>query len=411
MTFTATRRSTLAAVALAGYAGRANAAVSATLYITPQGGGDGRSWERAARLDQLDDVIRAARPGGEVRIAADRGPYVLEDVVELHTGGRAGSPVSVRGVDSRSGAPSAALIRSNRGNRGGDEVGIEAFRLARGANHLHFSHFAFEAIGNGCFRVGAPVTNLVIEDCSFQNIYRFLENTATDGEGSARLRDFVVRRCRGAQVERGFLRIRYDSRDGLIEDCAAQGMPNEGGYIPAGCALDGRASAITYRRVVMENFQQWRAGDYWNGDGFSDEGYNRTIRYEACEARGSTDGGFDCKSRDVVLENCVAEDNKRNFRIWSARGRMTGCISRNPNFRGAGQERASACHVWIGGDEGARIEIANLSIADRDSPAIMEIDNDGVRAEIRGITIESPRENWGETALHRQDGVITAYQD
>lgn len=386
------RRSVLAALPLMGCANEAAARANA-LYVAPAGEGDGSSWVNAAPLDDLSDLIALLEPGGEIFVAADRGAYELSDPVMVGGGGVEGHEVRVRGVSSADGSPMAAIVR---GNRSVDEIGTEGFRLLRGANHIKFSHFDFRDIGNGAFRAAAPLANVTIEDCAFENIYRFFENTAGDGEGHASLRGFVLRRCSGSRVERGFLRIRYNTRNGLIEDCTALGLPNEGGLIPAGCALDDRASDITYRRCVMEGFQQWRGGEYWNGDGFSDEENNRNIRYEACEARGSTDGGFDCKSRDLVLIDCVAEDNKRNFRVWSDRATLTNCVSRAPNFRGRDVENASSCHIWVGGEENIRIDIANLIIEDADATPIIEFNHDVGQVSIRGITITSPRVNWGD---------------
>lgn len=385
------RRSVLAALPLIGCAGDADASAN-TFYVTPDGGGDGHSWSHPAALHDIANLIAQVQPGGEILVAADRGDYMLSEPVEIAHGGRAGNQVWIRGVHSGTGEVMPAPLRSNRA---AGEEGSEGFKLLRGASHLRFSHFAFRDIGNGAFRVAGPITNLTIEDCDFENIYRFFENTSGGGEGHASIDTFALRRCRGTRVERGFSRIRYNSRDGLIEDCAAQGQANEGGRIPEGCALDDRASAITYRRCVMENFQQWRGGEYWNGDGFSDEPDNRGIRYEACEARGATDGGFDCKSQGVVLQNCVSEDNKRNFRVWSDRATLTNCISRNPNFRGRDVENASSCHIWIGGEENTRIEIANLVIEDADATPILEFNHDVGRVRIRGVTINSPRVNWG----------------
>ncbi len=385
------RRFLLAAMPLMGCANDADARANA-LYVTPRGEGDGSSWNNAANIHQLSDLISRLEPGGEVLIAADRGEYALSEPVLVGEGGVEGHEVRVRGANSADGSAMLAIIR---GDRKGEEIGTEGFRLVRGANHIKFSQFDFRDIGNGAFRAAAPVTNIAIEDCAFENIYRFFENTSGDGEGHASLRGFALRRCRGARVERGFLRIRYNTRDGLIEDCAARGLSNEGGLIPVGCALDDRASDITYRRCVMEGFQQLHGGEYWNGDGFSDEPDNRNIRYEACEARGSTDGGFDCKSRDLVLIDCIAEDNKRNFRVWSDRATLTNCTSRNPNFRGAGVENASPCHVWIGGEENIRIDITNLTVEDADATPIIEFNHDVGRVSINGVTIVSPRVNWG----------------
>lgn len=387
------RRAVIAAIPLMGCAGDARARVN-VIHVTPAGGGDGTSWASPAGIYDIPDLLELLEPGGEILIAANHGAYELTRPVELDRGGREGLEVRVHGVNSDSGEPMMALLR---GDRAGEDEGTEGFRLLRGASHLKFSHFDFRDIGNGAFRVAGPLTNISIEDCGFENIYRFFENTSGDGEGHASMDGFVLRRCRGARVERGFLRIRYNSRNGLIEGCAAQGQANQGGLIPAGCALDDRANAIIYRRCVMENFQQWGENDeYWNGDGFSDEPGNANIRYEACEARGSTDGGFDSKSRDVVFSDCIAEDNKRNFRIWSDHATMTNCVSRAPNFRGReANENATSSHLWIGGEENTDIDIANLTIEDRDATPIIEFEHDVGRVEIRGVTINSPRINWG----------------
>ena len=396
------RRSVLAALPLMGCAGEADARVN-VIHVTPDGDGDGSSWNTAASFSAIADLIERLVPGGEVLIAADRGEYAITDAVEIARGGRASQEVRIRGVSAATGAPMAALVR---GEHAGEE-GPEVFKLLRGASHVKFSHFAFRDIGNGAFRVAGAVSNVTIEDCAFENIYRFFENTAGDGEGHASIDGFVLRRCRGSQVERGFLRVRYNSRNGVIEDCAAQGTTNVGGRIPVGCALDDRASDITYRRCVMSGFQQLNGGEYWNGDGFSDEPDNSSIRYEACEARGATDGGFDCKSRDVVLTDCVAEDNKRNFRIWSDRATLANCTSRDPNFRGReANENASPCHIWIGGEENIDITIDNLTISDHDATPIIEFNHDVGVVKIRGVSINSPRINWGNDEGRIRAGML-----
>ncbi|MEZ5971659.1 MAG: hypothetical protein R3C31_07650 [Hyphomonadaceae bacterium] len=386
------RRSVLAAVPLMGCAGEASAQVN-VIHVTPGGEGDGSSWQYAASLSAVADLIDNLEPGGNVLVAADRGEYALTEMIEIGHGGRASQEISIRGVNSATGEPKQALVR---GAQAGSEGG-EVFKLLRGASHIKFSHFDFRDVGNGAFRVAAPVSNITIEDCAFENVYRFFENSAGDNEGHASLDGFVLRRCRGSRVERGFLRIRYNSRNGLIEDCAAEGLPIQGGRIPVGCALEDRANNITYRRCLMTGFQQFRGADeYWNGDGFSDEPDNANIRYEACEARASTDGGFDCKSRGLVLADCIAEDNKRNFRIWGNHVTLTNCVSRNPNFRGReANENATSCHVWVDGEAGGDVEIINLTVEDRDATPIIEFGNDTGAVKIRGITINTPRVNWG----------------
>ena len=390
-----TRRTLIAALPLAAACSGA-ARGARVLYVTPDGEGDGCDWADAAGITDLHDLISRAGPGGEILIAAERGAYVIDEPIWVANGGRVNAPVRIRGVHSETRAPMAAQII---GDREDDYVGTDAFRLERRANHLHFSHFAFTRVGNGCFRAAAPIRNLTIEDCTFEDIYRFVENTADDDEHAADMRGFAIRRCSGRGVERGFLRIRYASNNGMIEDCSAIGVPAQGDEVfPAGCALDDRAHDIVYRRCVMENFQQLHAGEYWNGDGFSDEPDNRRIIYDACVARGSTDGGFDCKSRDVVLRACVAEDSKRNFRIWSEHALMQDCVSRNPNFRGEEEEETASCHIWIG-HERARVRIERLTIEEPSAEtAIFEVDYEDARIDVHGWTVRAPRENWGDDA-------------
>lgn len=386
-----TRRTLLAATAAAAFTSTASCADERTgaRYITPDGQGDGSSWDNAASIDDIDDLISDVRAGGEILVAADRGAYPITHAFELSRGGGRTAPVRIRGVNSATSEPMHALLQGTRG-----EEETDVFRLRRGANNLQFSHLAFAGIGNGCVRASAPLSNLTVEDCTADDVYRFFEDSGPD-DTDATITGFTIRRCTATRVQRGFLRVRYGSRNGVIEDCRAEGITNDGGHLPAGCALDDRAQNITYRRVVMENFQQQNGEGYWNGDGFSDEEANRNIRYEACEARSSTDGGFDCKSRDVVLENCIAEDNKRNFRIWSARATLTNCTSRAPNFRGAAfNENGSACHIWIGRD-GAQVAISNLTIEGESVIPILGVEAQDVRVTLTGAH-PARDANWSE---------------
>lgn len=378
------------------YSSKARAA-DRTLYVAPHGRGDGSSWRAAASLQDIAHLAGSLRGGGEILLAADQGEYAIGEGFDIEAGGSERTPLRVRGVN-RAGAPMLAVLR---GNRKGRYVGDESFRLLRGADHVYFSHLSFRDVGNGCIHVGAPIAGLTVEDCAFDNIYRFLENTANEHERDASFTDFAVRRCAGARVERGFLRIRYTSSNGLIEDCRAQGRANRGGSIPAGCALDDLANNIVYRRCVMENFQQWRSLEYWNGDGFSDEDGNSSIRYEDCQARGSTDGGFDCKSDNVVFANCISEGNKRNFRIWGARPTLTNCSSRNPVMRGNPFQQGDICHIWIGGED-ARISISDLTVEDSNATPIFEFDQDSATVELSGSSLHTPRENWGRVRISRQ---------
>jgi hypothetical protein len=373
-------------------------------YITPEGAGarDGTSWKDAGRLGDLGALILMAGPGGEVRIAADLGPYRDAENIELRAGGAEGRPVLVHGVASASGAEAPAEIYGSRAESFTRDApkGRECFRLLSGADHLSFRGLSFHNIGNGCFRVGAPIRDLTIEDCAFRNVYRFIENTASGDARDATLTGFAVRRCAGEVIERSFARLRYGTSNGRIEACRADSQGVLGDPFAVGCALEGEAHDIAYVDCVMENFRQVNGAEYWNGDGFSDEYRNANIRYLRCAARGSTDGGFDCKSQNLVMEECFAEDNKRNFRVWSHAARLTSCTSRNPNWRGRGQENGGPCHVWVGGEAGKRIVMEDFTAEARDIAPIFVIDADDLLIDVRSHRFDLPE----GAPLERREG-------
>jgi hypothetical protein len=235
----------------------------------------------------------------------------------------------------------------NRGTASGG-AGGEGIRATDG---MHITNCRFQDLGNGAVRIATPVNQLTIEDCQADNMYRFLEGTASQGIAEASLRDFIVRRVQAHRLEHGFLRLRYQSARGLIEDVTATCRESGGDLYCVGFALDDEASDIVYRRVSAHGFREVTrsAGSYWNGDGFTDERGNRAIRYIDCLAADCTDGGFDLKSADVLLERCIAERNKRNFRLWSS-GELRDCESREPVWRGGSGGKS---HFSFHGDVGA----------------------------------------------------------
>lgn len=311
-------------------------------FIAPQplGTGSGRGRENAAALDKLSRMIDEAGPGGRVLLRADAGPYVQQSL-NIHTGGTAGAPVRIMGVDA-AGAPKAAEIVGTRSAPydPDGEPGRECFRLMNGADYLTFSHLRFVNQGNGCIRVAADISGLTVEDVSAVNVTRLIENNAS-GRSRASLTRFAFRRIGVRGFSRGVLRLRYDSRDGVIEDVVGDSEQQDKGKFAVGIAFYHKARDITLRRCEMRNALD-TTGKYWNGDGFSTERRNRGIRFASCAAFGNADGGFDCKGQ-VELIGCEASGNMRNYRVWH-QARLVDCTSEDPVKRGG---TGGASHVWL----------------------------------------------------------------
>ena len=224
--------------------------------------------------------------------------------------------------------------RTFQGTRTASATGGEGGEGLRAKSNTTIRNCQFLDLGNGAVRVNVPADNLIIEDCSGSNLYRFLEDTSSSSTSPAVLSNFALRRIVARDLDHGMTRIRYGSHGGAVEDVAAFGSGQCDAYC-VGFQLDGEAHDISYLRVQAHGFKETGrpAESYWNGDGFSDERGNYAIRYISCTATQCTDGGFDLKSSNVYLENCVAQQNKRNFRLWG-NGELRGCRSENPQYHG-----------------------------------------------------------------------------
>src|SRR5437879_13663012 len=113
-----------------------------TLYISPTGAGlkNGSDWANAGTLSQLPGFITKAGAGGSVLLRADQGAYhTTSSAISIDSGGTAGAPVTIKGVDG-SGADMHAEFVGTRDVTvtATSAQGSQVFRLLSGANHLSF---------------------------------------------------------------------------------------------------------------------------------------------------------------------------------------------------------------------------------------------------------------------------------
>ncbi|MGB7087274.1 MAG: malectin [Phormidesmis sp.] len=346
-------------------------------YITPNGAGDGSSWEQAANIFGLESLVAQSAPGDEVWIAGDLGSYNLSSQVGLYSGGTAAAPVYIRGVASQGGGNDTPLFVGNRaeGWTPGAADGNEIFRLLNGANYLHFSNIDFKNVGNGAFRLGGNLTGITLEDMQANNVRRFVENFASSGAKDASISDLTIRDIGINGFSKGAIRLQYNTHDVLIEDVIGDSQGQDGDNFAVGIHLDGSVNNVMHRRVTMNNALQTAGdSDYWNGDGFVAEDNTYNITYEDTYAAGSSDGGYDLKSDNTVLIRAGAADNKRNFRIWGSTT-MYDIFSDEPMSKGG---IGAQTHVHVVGKK-ANVSIFGGTFSGDKSVenTIFEVDNDG----------------------------------
>jgi hypothetical protein len=334
-----------------------------TLYITPQGAGgrDGSSWETAGTLSDLPTLVARAGAGGRVLLRADLGAYKIAEPIPLNQGGSTNQPVTVEGVDS-SGNPMKAMIVGTRSDPYSVDgaPGSAVFRLEHGANHLRFEHLSFRNQGNGCFHAAADIRDLVIEHVDAKNVRRFLEDLAARTAPSATIDGLTIRNVEVKGFSKGAVRLQYNTHGVLMEDVVGDSERQDGDNFSEGVSLEGTVHDVVFRRVTMRNSQD-TLHEYWNGDGFATERNTYHIRFEDTVSSGNTDAGYDLKSDDTVLIGALAEDNKKNYKMWGRGISISNCVGRQPHVRGGtgGQDQVEIT-------PGADVVIAACKFSDSD---------------------------------------------
>ena len=359
-------------------------------YIKPGGRGDGSSWERAASLRDLDKLIEQSSGGDEIWLAGDRGNYNIgSQSITIDSGSRGDKPIYIRGVASRSGGESRPMIVGDRaenwskGKRNGNEV----FRLLNGANNLHFSDIDFKNVGNGAFRLGGDLKGITLEDMNATNVRRFVENDDAGDAKTASVTDLTIRDINVWGFSKSAIHLKYNTNNVLIEDVFADSQRQDGDEFAMGVQLEGSVHDVVHRRVTMNNATQKKGrNDYWNGDGFVTDWGTYNITYEDTFAAGSTDGGYDLKSRDTLLIRAHAADNKRNFRIWR-NATMFDVVSDEPVRRGGGGTKA---HVHVLEEGNLTIKGGTFSGNDNVENIIFDLDDRG-RLKVENAVITDNR--------------------
>ncbi|MEJ2459971.1 MAG: hypothetical protein P8Y58_18305 [Novosphingobium sp.] len=295
-----------------------------------------------------------------------------------------------------------------QGTRAPDGVRNDGGEGLRAKSNTAVENCKFLDLGNGAVRISIPVDNLTIENCGAGNLYRCLEDTCSDKANPATLTNFAIKGVIAREIDRGMTRIRYGSHSGTIENVVAYASSQCDLYC-VGFQLEDEAHDITYAGAEAHGFRETTrsAGQYWNGDGFSDEHGNHDIRYLSCVATECTDGGFDLKSANVYLDNCTSRSNKRNYRLWGS-GKLHRCKSEDPHLYGG---TGKSAHFSFHGDaDGYVIDrpIVNAA-AGNSAPVFLIATTSPLHLEIRNATINAP--DAALFAVYGPDPVITWVPD
>ncbi len=337
-------------------------------HITHAGSGqrDGSSWSDAGTLRHLPGFIKKARPGAEILIDGDSGPYAVTSEIAISAGGAPGRRIVIRGVSASGVSEDGATMVGRRGDSQNPKRarGSEIFRLLPGADHLLFENLNFQDIGNGAFRIGGDIKDLVIDRVTGRDVMRLVETRPSGTLTTASVTGFVLRRSRISGFSRGAVRLAGNSQGILIEDVVGDGQMQPNTSFAMGVHLKDSVHDVMIRRVVMGGSADGRKrpDKYWNGDGFATEDGVYNVTFVDTEASDNDDGGYDLKSSATRLIRTRAYGNKRNYRFWSKGIEVEDCVARDPYKRGGSGNQAQ---VYV--TSGASVTMTGCVLTDNSS--------------------------------------------
>lgn len=315
-----------------------------TTYVKSGGAGSRTGADKANACASIARAWELTAPGGTVYV--EPGNYKNQSlVITAENSGRPGQVKKLVGVKGDDGYP---LFTANwtkedpaRGRdfvqlqKGASDVEISGFRvrdyregvLGRGDNsRLAFRDLAFSSVRDGIYLSGG--TGITIEDCTMTGFTK-----------------------RGIRLQGG---IRNASVRNVVSDAGGREFATEKFQMCFGMggAKGTVDSDITFDNCIARNAYDDAGDKYWNADGFCAEGNTENITWTNCKAFDCTDGGWDIKTKNAVLKECVSFRNKRNFRIWG-NARLENCIGGYALKRG-GSGTEAGLHVCGNGGGKAR---------------------------------------------------------
>lgn len=297
-------------------------------HLTIHGAGarDGASWEHALGRDSLSFVFNEQMQPGD-RLLVGGGTYPAMALV-LSRGGEAGRAKEIIGADLGEGLP----LFSGEWSVAHPAKGETAFRIEPGVSHITLQGVRIRGYAFGVHAPAAPGgaerTHLRFEDVKMEQLRHGFYLADCD---DMQFRACVVRRYskHGFRFEQGCDRVTL--RD-CVADCS-EGDPQwerATEMFPFGYFLnDGRSpnTAFVFEDCVARNhLMPLQRTKYKNGDGFVVEKSASDVQFFRCRAIRNQDGGFDLKTKDVRLTDCVAVGNSRGFRIWFT-GTLDNCFA------------------------------------------------------------------------------------
>lgn len=326
--------------------------------VLPSGAGtkDGSSWGNALDASQngLQRGWDALKPDETLWIGS--GQYV-NVTLHIKSGSEAGRFKKLIGYDSGMGRPIfvSTFDKMNPAKSGQTFLTAESGASQWWVQNIELRNYRLGLYGRGRHQ-NVRIINFDVTGCR-EGIS--LDAGATVENPALGSHDIEIRDCEFTHYTKRGIRFQNGNYHVRVINCAADAggrewatEPFQMGFSVAGAVKSqaGVAGApdhdLTFINCIARNNFNDAGTKYWNADGFVAESGVYNLRYTNCKAFDNTDGGWDDKSSNALLEGCVALRNKRNFRFWGS-ARMVRCLSAYAVHPGG---NGSAAGLWASGE-------------------------------------------------------------
>lgn len=346
-----------------------------SIYVTTTGAGkmDGSSWDNAMQGDKtggMQAAWDAAAADGTVYIGS--GMYTIKQTLIIGSSGASlDKPKRLVGFDTGAGLPEFKGPW-NYGNQGDKTkfIKVNADVNYWWIKDIKVSNY-FYGLETSGKNVGYRIYNFDVSDSEDALYLRGGDDGVTPNTNS---NDIVIKDCDFKNFTKHGIRFRDGNYNAQVINCTADAggaafKPVSTTDIAMGFQVANNTQAagvfdhnITFIDCVARNSHQGGdqpADKYWNGDGFCAERAAYDLVYIRCKAFNNTDGGWDDKSSNPTLVDCVSIGNKRNFRFWSyEKATLINCLSAFTMPAGSGAYMG----LWAGND--AIVEAYNCTFYD-----------------------------------------------
>jgi hypothetical protein len=352
----------------------ASTSLARDYFITPNGAGskNGSSWANAyswnASNTNIGTILNQTMDAGD-RLLLGSGTYGAEKSLAINSSGTSSARKTIEGVNTGNGLPIIQPDAWTRTNPTGGVWSALSFG-GTGPDYWTIKNLTLQSAEHGVY-----VASTLTSECVGN---QFIDVKVINTRHPFYLRSFdsgLFRRVEMRQYTKHGLRFDGKCNNNVVEDCVAN-MSNEddswydhseafpfGFFINTG---EGANSNISFFDCDARNHRQNDQGDrYWNGDGFVVEGGNTGISFNKCRSINNEDGGYDIKPA-ISMKNCVAVNNKRNFRFWNGTFSINNCVSSFTSKRGGSGGRNA---FWI---EDAKVTLNYCTAHDTDGTLVSE---------------------------------------